>query len=160
MRQVIQVSLRAALLTAGLGCAFLLSPVAEAASPVQSQYQRDVARCNSTPGIDKKACLKEAGAAAQAARDNTLAAPGMQAETQNRTERCDRLTGERRADCMTLMDNKTQVREQGSVESGGILRETTITVPAPGSVTGTTGVTGTSGVTGGTGTTGVTGVTQ
>jgi hypothetical protein len=34
---------------------------------------------------------------------------------------------------MILMDNKNQVREQGSVQSGGILRETTITIPAPGS---------------------------
>ncbi|HEX7387816.1 MAG TPA: hypothetical protein VF285_11175 [Castellaniella sp.] len=131
MRQVIQVSLRAALLAAGLGCAFLLSPAAEAAGPAQSQYQRDVAHCNSTPGIDKKACLKEAGAAAQAARDNGLVNPGAQKETANRTQRCDGLTGNQRQDCMILMDNKNQVREQGSVQSGGILRETTITIPAP-----------------------------
>lgn len=133
MRQVTQVSLRATLLAVGLGCAFLLSPVAEAAGPAQSQYQRDVQHCNTTPGIDKKACLKEAGAAAQASRDNGLAAPGMQAETQNRTQRCDALTGDQRQDCMILMDNKNQVREQGSVQSGGILRETTITIPAPSS---------------------------
>lgn len=133
MRQVTQVSLRATLLAVGLGCAFLLSPVAEAAGPAQSQYQRDVQHCNTTPGIDKKACLKEAGAAAQASRDNGLAAPGMQAETQNRTQRCDALKGDQRQDCMILMDNKNQVREQGSVQSGGILRETTITIPAPSS---------------------------
>lgn len=132
MRQVIQVSLRAALLAAGLGCAFLLSPVAEAAGPAQSQYQSDVQHCNTTPGIDKQACLKEAGAAAQAARANGLASPGAQTEASNRTLRCNGLTGSQRQDCMTLMDDKNQVREQGSVQSGGILRETTITVPAPG----------------------------
>lgn len=133
MRQVTRVSLRATLLAAGLGCAFLLSPVAEAAGPAQTQYQRDVEHCNTTPGIDKKACLKEAGAAAQASRDNGLTAPSAPAEAQNRTQRCDALMGEQRQDCMILMDNKNQVREQGSVESGGILRQTTITIPASGS---------------------------
>ncbi|CAM5223056.1 putative protein OS=Castellaniella defragrans OX=75697 GN=HNR28_003571 PE=4 SV=1 [Castellaniella defragrans] len=132
MRQVIQIPLRAALLAAGLGCAFLLSPAAQAAGPTQSQYQRDVEHCNTTPGIDKKACLKEAGAAAQAARDNNLANPGAQQESMNRVGRCDSLQGDQRQDCMILMDNKNQVREQGSVQSGGILRETTITIPAPG----------------------------
>ncbi len=133
MRQMTLVSLRAALLAAGLGCAFLLSPAAQAASPAQTQYQRDVQHCNTTPGIDKKACLKEAGAAAQAARDNGLAAPSAQTEAQNRVQRCDNLTGDQRADCMRLMDDKSQVTEQGSVQSGGILRQTTITIPAPAS---------------------------
>lgn len=133
MRQMIQVSVRAALLAAGVGCAFLFAPLAQAAGPAQSQYQRDVEHCNTTPGIDKAACLKEAGAAAQAARNDTLTAPSNAAEARNRVQRCDNLTGSQRQECMDLMDNKTQVREQGSVQSGGILRETTITIPAPGS---------------------------
>lgn len=128
MRHALQMSLRASLLAAGLGCAFLFAPAAQAAGP-QTQYQRDVEHCNTTPGIDKKACLHEAGAAAQAARQDSLTTPSTQAEDQNRMRRCDGLPAGQREDCMKLMD-QGDTRVQGSVQSGGILRETTITVPA------------------------------
>jgi len=130
MHRAIHTPLRIALLAAGLGCAALLAPAAQAAGPrAQSQYQQDVARCHSTPGIDVQACLKEAGAAAQAARQDTLTQPSAQDELRNRSERCDRLPADQRQDCMTLM-NDANARMQGSVQSGGVLRETTITIPA------------------------------
>ncbi|WP_322998693.1 hypothetical protein [Castellaniella sp.] len=128
MRHALQKSLRISLLAASLGGIALFAPGAQAASP-QTQYQQDVARCNSTPGIDKQACLREAGAAEQAARQDKLTSPSMQAETQNRTQRCDSLPADQRQGCMQLMDNGN-TRTQGSVQSGGVLRETTITVPA------------------------------
>jgi hypothetical protein len=122
--------LRTAMLAAGLGCATLFAPGAQAAgTPAQSQYQQDVARCHNTPGIDVQACLKEAGAAAQASRKDALTQPSPQAETRNRSERCDSLPASQRQDCMTLMDDPN-ARIQGSVQSGGTLRETTITIPA------------------------------
>lgn len=129
MRLIQAISLRATLLAAGLGCAILFAPTTQAAAPT-SQYQQDVQRCNTTPGIDKKACLKEAGAAAQAAHRDALSSPSPQAGEMNRSQRCSTLPADQRQDCMTLMgdNNATQ---QGSVESGGILRETTITIPAP-----------------------------
>ncbi len=118
MHRAIHTPLRTALLAAGLGCAALFASGAQAAGPqAQTQYQQDVARCRSTPGIDVQACLREAGAAAQA-------------EMRNRSERCDRLPADQRQDCMTLM-NDANARMQGSVQSGGVLRETTITIPAP-----------------------------
>ncbi|WP_345798395.1 hypothetical protein [Castellaniella sp. MT123] len=128
MRQALQMSLRATLLAAGLGCTVLFMPAAQAAAP-QTQYQRDVEHCNSTPGIDKKACLHEAGAAAQAARQDALTSPPTQTEDKNRTLRCNGLPAGQREDCMKLMES-ANTREQGSVQSGGILRETTITIPA------------------------------
>lgn len=128
MHQALRMSLRASLLTAGFGCAVLFTPVTQAASP-QTQYQQDVARCNTTPGIDKKACLREAGAAEQAARQDKLTSPSMQTETQNRNQRCDSLPADQRQDCTTLMDS-ANTRTEGSVQSGGVLRETTITIPA------------------------------
>lgn len=128
MRQALQMSLRASLLAAGLGCTVLFMPAAQAVGP-QTQYQQDVEHCNSTPGIDKKACLREAGAAAQAAREDMLSSPTTQAEDKNRTLRCNGLPAGQREDCMKLMDG-SNTREQGSVQSGGILRETTITIPA------------------------------
>ncbi|GAA0220434.1 hypothetical protein GCM10009125_06830 [Castellaniella daejeonensis] len=131
MHRAIQTPLRTALLAAGLGCAALFAPATQAAgTQAQSQYQQDVARCHNTPGIDVQACLKEAGAAAQAARQDALTQPSDQAELRNRKERCDRLPADQREDCMTLM-NDTNARVQGSVQSGGVLRETTITIPAP-----------------------------
>ncbi|WP_417277037.1 hypothetical protein [Castellaniella sp.] len=126
MRQALKISLRASMLAAGLGYATLFAPGAQAAS----QYQQDVQRCNTTPGIDKQACLQEAGAAAQAAEHGKLTTPSMQAERQNRTQRCSNLPADKRQDCMILMDNGS-VKTQGSVQSGGIIRETTITIPAP-----------------------------
>ncbi|MGB3836193.1 hypothetical protein [Castellaniella sp.] len=126
MRQALKISLRASMLAAGLGYATLFAPGAQAAS----QYQQDVQRCNTTPGIDKQACLQEAGAAAQAAEQGKLTTPSMQAESQNRTRRCSNLPADKRQDCMILMED-THAQTQGSVQSGGVIRETTITIPAP-----------------------------
>ena len=131
MHRTFHTPLRAALLATGLGCAALLAPAAQAAgTQARSQYQQDVARCHSTPGIDVQACLKEAGAAAQAARQDALTQPAPQVESRNRSERCDHLPAGQREDCMTLM-NDANARTQGSVQGGGMLRETTITIPAP-----------------------------
>lgn len=133
MRRINHMPLRVALLAAGLGYAALFTSGAQAAGPqAQSQYQKDVARCHNTPGIDVQACLKEAGAAAQATRQDTLTQPSAQVEARNRDERCDSLPADQRKDCMSLMGD-TGARTQGSVQSGGVLRETTITIPAPGS---------------------------
>lgn len=131
MRRTNHMPLHVALLAAGLGYAALFTPGAQAAGPqAQSQYQKDVAHCHNTPGIDVQACLKEAGAAAQAARQDKLSQPSPQVEARNRRERCDSLPADQRQDCMTLMDD-ANARTQGSVQSGGMLRETTITIPAP-----------------------------
>ena len=130
MQQSIPMPLRAALLATTLGAA-LCAPGAHAAgTQTDSQYQQDVARCHDTPGIDVQACLKEAGAAAQAARQDKLTQPSSQIEMRNRSQRCDSLPADQRQDCMTLMDD-ANARVQGSVQSGGTLRETTITIPAP-----------------------------
>lgn len=120
---------RSALIASFGAATLLLSPVALAANSAQTQYQADVQRCNSTPGIDKKACLHEAGAALQATRTNALTDPSTDASRQDRTQRCNALPADKRQDCLTLMDTPN-ARTQGSVEGGGVLRETTITVPA------------------------------
>lgn len=114
----------------GLSAAVLFSPSARAADTAQTQYQADVERCRATPGIDKEACLREAGAALQAARRGKLTTPGAQSAAANRTARCDALPASERQDCMTLMERGNTVT-QGSVSGGGVIRETTITIPAP-----------------------------
>lgn len=129
MRQSHPISLRASLLAAGLGCAVLFAPGAQAASP-SSQYQQDIQRCSTLSDVDRQACLKEAGAADQAAKNGHLTSPSAQAESQNRTQRCEALSGKQRQDCLSLMDN-SNIDTQGSVLSGGVLRQTTIIIPAP-----------------------------
>lgn len=126
--------LQRSVLIAGLStAAMLLSPVAlAAADSAQAQYQTDVQHCKSTPGIDQKACMREAGAALEASRRNTLTTPSAGTSNMDRTQRCNALPADQRQDCLTLMDG-ANTQTQGSVQSGGILRETTITVPADGS---------------------------
>ena len=130
MRHLSRTPFRAALLAASLGSATLLSPTAQAADSTDVlQYQQDVAHCHNTPGIDVQACLNEAAAAAQATRQNMLTQPSAQSAMTHRTQRCDNLPADQRQDCMTLM-NHPDTRIQGSVQSGGTLRETTIEIPA------------------------------
>lgn len=128
-----------AALAAGALSAFLFSPVALAASTAkpaantqaQAQYQKDVARCKSgDTNQDRATCLREAGAALNEARHNRLAEPGA-ALNQDATNRCKALPAEQQQDCLTQMSGQNTTT-QGSVESGGVLRETVIpVVPAP-----------------------------
>ncbi len=129
--QALHLTLRTSLLAIGLSFAALFAPAVQAADSAAAQYQQDVARCHNTPGIDKQACLKEAGAALEAARRDALTSPSQQAEIRNQTERCNRLPAGQREDCLKLMSDQPGTRIEGSVQGGGVLRETTITIPAP-----------------------------
>ena len=96
---------------------------------VQSQYQQDVAACKSgATGQDQAACLREAGAARQEASRNNLKDGSADQLQQNMLDRCNRLPADSRQDCVTQMTSPTNVR--GSVQGGGVLRETVIQVPA------------------------------
>ncbi|WJJ93264.1 hypothetical protein [Neopusillimonas aromaticivorans] len=73
---------------------------------------------------------KEAAAALQAARSNTLTNGAGTDYQANERARCMALPETQRADCLLLISGQnTQVR--GSVSQGGVLRETTIIIPAP-----------------------------
>lgn len=95
-----------------------------------AQYQRDVARCNSgQTNQDRATCLKEAGASQVERRRNGLSNP---ADPQvNATARCNALPASQRQDCLTQMSGQSSTTVQGSVQGGGVLRETVIPV-APG----------------------------
>lgn len=95
----------------------------------QSQYQQDIAACKSgATGQDQAACLREAGAARQEAGSNNLKDGSTDQYQQNMLDRCNRLPATSRQDCVTQMTSPGNVR--GSVQSGGVLRETVIPVPA------------------------------
>lgn len=130
--------------------AILGSPLAFAAgaggqtnADIQAQYRVDVERCRTgQTNQDKATCMREAGAALEEARRNRLT-NSNEAFDQNQRARCMALPVGERDDCMLQMTGQNTT-VQGSVEAGGVLRETTITVPAdspgaaPGTMPGTT----------------------
>lgn len=110
-----------ALLVAGMAAAANLSEA-------QARYQQDRAACISgQTHQDRATCLREAGAALQAAKRGRSSESQSPYE-QNRLIRCDRLPAGDREDCLRRMRGEGSV--SGSVESGGVYRELRTTVPA------------------------------
>jgi len=102
-------------------------------SDAQSRYEAERATCmNGASNQDRTTCLKEAGAARDEARKGQLS-DGDGKLRQNAKQRCDALSGDEARDCMARMKGKGTT--SGSVQGGGILRETvtteTHTVDAP-----------------------------
>ena len=111
--------------------------VASAAPPragASNNYQREVAVCDHIQQ-DRAACIREAGAARQAAaqggltsapdyRANALARCGLQQQPDDRAACEARVLGS---------SGNTQANVDGSVMGGGVIREsvTTIVMPAP-----------------------------
>lgn len=126
--------LAAALLAAG---AFLATPVAAtgpAASEedIEAKYQRDRTLC--LAGLTHQArsdCLREAGAARDEARRARLRDGRPPSEyLENALKRCQRLPEADRADCEARV--RGEGVQRGSVESGGIYRETRTVLPPGG----------------------------
>jgi hypothetical protein len=107
----------------------LASTAVTAADP-QAQYRNDRADCLSGhTNQDRATCLKEAGAALQAARRGVLdnGVDGQAQFEKNRLLRCDSQPAEDRGDCIRRMNGEGITR--GSVQSGGIYRELVTTQP-------------------------------
>ncbi len=95
-----------------------------------SDYQQQVATCNNgSSNEDKATCLREAGAAKQAAARGGLSNPDAAQLKENALRRCEGLPQSDRIDCEKRING--QGRVEGSVAEGGILRETVTIVPAP-----------------------------
>jgi len=97
-------------------------------SASRSQMQQERAACAHVPEASRAPCLREVGAAAQAARNGQLTSPGDSTYERNAMARCDVFkTQQDKADCQArLRDNAVS----GSVQGGGVLREATTMVPA------------------------------
>ena len=115
--------------------AALLLPTAGSAadggklSDAQRQYQEDRALCMSgKSGQDRATCLREAGAALQAARRGQLE-DSQAAYEKNSLLRCTYLPAADRTDCERRM--RGEGTTSGSVAGGGIYREIRTVVPAP-----------------------------
>ncbi len=107
----------------------------------QTKYEQDVADCKSGKGEqDPAACMREAGAARDAANREALGTSSDDELQRNAMARCNQLPQAERPDCVAKMSSP-DTTVSGSVQSGGILREKTIPVPVgtPGStIQGTT----------------------
>jgi hypothetical protein len=128
----------AALVAAFAGPAALAAEKAKAKSSGGSdaQYMKDRTDCeNGRTAEDRATCMKEAGAALQERRRNGLTNSGS--PVPNATDRCNALPAKDKADCMARVLGPTApnqtVTTSGSVGGGGVIRETTTTIP--GSVT-------------------------
>ena len=97
------------------------------------RFERDRAACLSgRSGQDQATCLREAGAALQAARRDELTSGDGHLQ-QNAEARCKVFAGADRSDCLARVRGEGTV--SGSVEGGGILRETVTIVPATATAT-------------------------
>jgi len=99
-------------------------------SDANATYQRDRSACLSgKSNEDRATCLREAGAALQAARSGQLSDGAGQLQA-NRLMRCNQLPEQDRSDCVRRMQPGGVV--EGNSQSGGDLRESVTTeVGAP-----------------------------
>jgi hypothetical protein len=94
---------------------------AEPAKPAPSTYQQERAACmNGESHQDRQTCLKEAGAAQQEARRGGLDDRGNYLK--NALTRCEPLPPQDKKDCETRVHGMGN--QSGSVESGGMVKET------------------------------------
>ena len=108
---------------------FGTAAIASAAPPragASSNYQRELAVCDHIQQ-DRAACIREAGAARQAAaRGQLTAAPDY---TQNALARCQPQPPSERMACEQRVLGTGETAIQGSVLGGGVIRETVTPLP-------------------------------
>lgn len=91
------------------------------AADVQARYEQERTKCLSgMSNQDRDTCMKEAGAARDAAKKGQLDEGGA-AYRRNAKVRCDALTGDEAKDCIARMSGKGTT--SGTAEAGGIYRE-------------------------------------
>jgi hypothetical protein len=100
------------------------------AANAQKLYQRDRAAClDGRTNQDRNTCLREAAAAFQESKRGRLGDSEADFE-RNRLLRCEQQPAEDRQACIRRMNGEGFT--SGSVEGGGIYRELTVPVAAPG----------------------------
>lgn len=115
--------------------ALLCATVAQAADPAaspaaQARYKQEMALCDSgTSNQSDATCKIEAERALAEARRGGLDTAAPSQYQQNALRRCAVFQGEERVACEARLRGTSEA--QGSVQSGGILRKNTTTVPVP-----------------------------
>ena len=106
-----------------------ISANAASPTPAETRYQQDRANCLAGKTAEsQQTCLKEAGAALQAAREHDLKSPSPSQIAANERKRCEALSGDDRKDCLKRAAN-IDTTVSGSVAGGGDLKETITVVP-------------------------------
>jgi len=106
-----------------------ISASAPAPTPAEQRYQQDRANCLAGKTAEgQKTCLKEAGAALQAARAHDLKTPSAAQVAANERKRCEALSGDDKADCLKRVAG-IDTTVSGSVAGGGDLKETVTVIP-------------------------------
>ncbi len=113
------------------------SAFAQDAAGAHTRYQAEVARCNSGQSQqDRETCLKEAGAAQQEARKGELSGNvSASGYNGNAVARCEVFSGEELNACKARALGNAPTEgatiTRGSVNEGGIIRESITIVPVP-----------------------------
>ncbi len=95
------------------------------AQTAEQRYQAEVARCNGgQTSQDKATCLREAGAARAEAGKGNLNTPAAGQAAQNATDRCKAQPAADQQACLQRISGAGTTTTQGSVEGGGVIRET------------------------------------
>ncbi|MCK9689213.1 hypothetical protein [Scleromatobacter humisilvae] len=98
-------------------------------TPAEQRYQQDRANCLAGKTAEsQKTCLKEAGAALQAAREHDLKSPSPSQIAANERKRCEALSGADKTDCLKRAAN-IDTTTSGSVAGGGDIKETVTVIP-------------------------------
>ncbi|MFC3338549.1 hypothetical protein [Paracandidimonas soli] len=108
---------------------FLTANAAAQTADIDAQYAQERQYCATLQEPSRSACLKDAAAVRQEALRGARNKDDGSYRL-NRTTRCDRLPAQQREDCLKLMSEQ-QPKVHGSVEGGGMIRETVIEIPAP-----------------------------
>ena len=123
----------AGLIVVGAAATYAASPAHAAdaaAAAAKSTYAKERADCEAgRTAEDRATCLKEAGAAQQERKRNTLDNTGS--ARQNAIERCNLVAAKDKVDCLARIEGPSQPNQttttSGSVAGGGVLRETKTT---------------------------------
>ena len=114
------------LLSIGMSSAFAATPAPS--SEIQARYERERAVClDGLSNQDRNTCLKEAGAARDAARRGNLDVENEHYR-RNALDRCKALAGDEAKDCRLRI--KGAGTTSGSARDGGIYRELVTIEPA------------------------------
>ena len=110
----------------------MLGPPSGTTDDAKSLYLRERANCEAgNTAQDRATCLKEAGAALDEKKKGKLDNSGS--PTANATDRCNVVPAKDKADCLARVVGpqgpNQRVTTSGSVEGGGMIKETTTTTP-------------------------------
>ena len=125
-----QAALRSSLAVLLAAGSFIGASSVQAAGPSPNMRMQQAGVCD---GIqqDRQACLREMGAAREAARNGNLTNAAPTTYTQNALARCSLQPPGSRDECEARVMGTGRTTIEGSVMGGGLIRETVTPISAP-----------------------------